>query len=346
MPQYRQIERPGSDMVSIGIVGSTGLVGEEFLKLINHSPLHFENVMLFNSQKKQKGPILLKGKLHDIHPVSHKLLDQCDLLFFMAGSDVATQFIPHIKHAISVDLSSAFRRIKEVPLIIPEINGSLLEAPYPVISSPNCTTTILLMALFPLHKQFGIKRIHASTYQAASGGGKKLLFELLEETKRFALKKNLSMESLQSAFNIYPHPDKGEDISINLEEDKMVFETKKILGSQDIKIHAQCIRVPTLRVHGISLFAEFNKPLSKSEVSKAIAQFPGVEILSEKGKRLNSNEVIDKKQVFLSNIRIDPEDPYRISCWALGDQLLKGAALNAYQILEILYETQVARSKL
>lgn len=327
-------------MVSIAIVGATGLVGEEFLKLINSSHIPFEKIYLFNSQKNKKDPILLKGKLHQLRPISLGELETCDFVFLMAGSDVSKEIIPKLKHPVCVDLSSAFRKDPSVPLMIPEINKELLYTFPKVIASPNCTTTIMLMALSPLHQRFGLKSIFASTYQAASGGGKKLLSHLLEETKRYLLKRNGAAEGLQYAFNVYPHPDQEENSSSNLEEEKMVFETKKILNIESLDIAVSCIRVPTLRVHGISLHAEFETALNQKDAIEALRAFPNLVISENPCEGFDSNEAYGKHEVYVSRVRVDENNPTRISLWVVGDQLLKGAAFNAFQILEHLASLQ------
>ncbi|MCH9631639.1 MAG: Aspartate-semialdehyde dehydrogenase [Chlamydiia bacterium] len=323
-------------MATIGIVGATGLVGEELLKIINHSQISFEKIFLFNSQKKPHDPILLKGKWHPIHAVSLETLELCDVVFFLAGSEVSKEYIPHLQRPTVIDLSSAFRTHKSVPLIIPEINGHLLETRPRVIASPNCTTSIMLMALYPLHRRFKLKRICASTYQAASGGGRKLLGSLLEETKRYALKRSATLSSLSYAFNLYPHPARIEGSEDNLEEVKMTFETRKILEDPTLSISCQCIRVPTIRVHGISLHLDFEEHLQEEDVFKELYAFPGVEVYTNPKVQLNSHEAIENPKVLCSRIRIDPTDSSRLSLWVVGDQLLKGAALNAFQILEYL----------
>ncbi|PCI94025.1 aspartate-semialdehyde dehydrogenase [Candidatus Aerophobetes bacterium] len=323
-------------MATIGIVGATGLVGEELLKIINYSQIPFEKIFLFNSQKKLCDPILLKGKWHPITAVSLETLELCDVVFFLAGSEISKDYIPHLQRPTVIDLSSAFRTHKAVPLIIPEINGHLLETRPRVIASPNCTTSIMLMALYPLHKRYKLKRICASTYQAASGGGRKLLGSLLEETKRYALKRSASLSSLSYAFNLYPHPASIENCQDNLEETKMIFETRKILEDPTLSISCQCIRVPTLRVHGISLHVDFEDPLTEEEAFKELRAFPGIEIYAQPKMQLSSHEAIENQKILCSRIRIDPVDPTRLSLWVVGDQLLKGAALNAFQILEYL----------
>lgn len=328
-------------MISIGIVGATGLVGDELLKIINQSQIPLDNIYLFNSQKKPSDPILLKGKWHTVSALSLDLLELCDVVFFIAGSEVSRAYIPLLQKPLAIDLSSAFRTDERVPLIIPEINGLLLEKNHSVIASPNCTTTIMLMALFPLHRRFGLKRICASTYQAASGGGSNLLSALLDETKRFSLKRTSSISSLSYAFNFYPHPDRGESLTNNLEEEKMVFETRKILEEPTLPISCQCIRVPTLRVHGISLHVEFESPLTEEETFYELQTFPGISVYENPKMQLSAHAAYENHKILCSRIRIDKDDPTRLTLWVVGDQLLKGAALNAYQIFEYLVDSSL-----
>lgn len=327
-------------MVSLGIVGATGLVGKELLKLINQSEISFDKILLFNSQKNESDPILLKGILHPLHPISLSLLQQCDYVFFAADGSVSKEYIPLLPNTICIDLSSAYRKDKDVPLVIPEINGHLLERNHPVIASPNCTTTIMLMALYPIHRCFPVKHVFASTYQAASGGGKKLIQSLLEETEQFFLRKHQSISNLSFAFNIYPHPSFALGSEDNQEEQKIVEESRKILHEPHLQIAAQCVRVPTLRVHAISLHAEFYKALDKEQVIENLRDFQGLEYWEDPYHPPSAHDAFENPSILCSRLRIEPNDPYRLTLWILGDQLLKGAALNAFQILKLLMQKE------
>ena len=272
---------------NIAVVGSTGMVGKELLTLLNNHPvINFARGFEFN-------------------------FENIDLVFFCAGSEVSKKWIPKAlnSNARVIDLSSAYREDPNVPLVIPEINGHLLEKNPPLISSPNCTTSIMLMALFPLHKLFGLRRIILSSYQAVSGAGRKALETLLAQ---------------EDPFDLHLHP--GD------EEEKVTFEVRKILELLELAVSATCVRVPVLRAHSISLFAEFASPVSEEEARNALQKQNGV-VLANKTPYAASNQ----HDIFVGRVR--KENSNSLHLWIVGDQLLKGAALNAFQIAQKITTT-------
>ena len=298
----------------IAIIGATGVVGRELLQLFSAIDC---TLSLFASKANTIDS-------HDVFPLKDPIA--CDFAFFCAGSKISTREIPRwvASGATVIDLSSAFR--EEAPLIIPEINGDAIEGP--LLTSPNCTTSILLMPLAPLHKEFRIKRIVASTYQAASGGGQDLLKQLLKEAK-----KAKSPQSI--AYNLIPHSFSDES-GHNDEEKKMAAETRKILNDPNILLTATCVRVPTLRVHAISANVEFSRSLSLKTAIEMIENTPGVAYFP--GATLA--DVEETAPVVVSRIRKDLTRKNTFDFWILGDQLLKGAALNAFQIFATLVESR------
>lgn len=277
----------------IAIIGATGLVGRELLALLESAPLPITSLQLFASKDHT---MQFQNADIPVFPLPSTPPD-CDLAFFCAGSALSLVEVPKWieRGATVIDLSSAFR--KTAPLIIPEINPHALKPP--LIASPNCTTTIMLMALYPLHQISPIKRIVASTYQAASGGGRKLLDAVLTDTKAHPKKET------PYAFNLFLHP---------TEEPKLLEETERILETP-IPICATCIRVPTLRVHALSLNVTFAAPVPLPET-----------------KPLTPRDLTGKPEIVITKAAHDPTCPNTLSLFVLGDQLLKGAALNALQI--------------
>ena len=272
---------------NIAVVGSTGMVGKELLTLLNKTPvINFSRGSEFN-------------------------FENIDLVFFCAGSDVSKEWIPTALNSSArvIDLSSAYREDPDVPLVIPEINGHLLKKDPQLISSPNCTASIMLMALSPLHKLFGLQRIILSSYQAVSGAGRRALEALLAR---------------EDPFDLHLHP--GD------EEKKVTFEVRKILELPELAISATCVRVPVERAHSISLFAEFASPVDEEEAIRALQKQKGV-VFANKTPYAASNQ----HDIFVGRVR--KENSNSLHLWVVGDQLLKGAALNAFQIAQNLPTT-------
>jgi len=300
--------------MKIAIVGATGAVGQELLKLLQNSNAE---LVLFDS----KSSITFRG---------------IDLAFFCVESALAKQLIPLALQSgtLCIDSSTAYRSDPNVPLVIPEINGHALQRHQGVIASPNCTTTIMLMPLAPLHRKFQIKRIVAATYQAVSGAGVKGIGELEKQTRSYLEKKELAPEVFpySCAFNVFPHESTMGPHGYVAEEMKMHEESRKILEDETIGVTATCVRVPVFRVHSIAANVEFASPFEKTEAISLIANAPGV--------RWNNNptplDAALQEDVFCGRVRMDHTQPNTLEIWAVGDQLLKGAALNMFQIAEKL----------
>ena len=316
--------------LNIAIIGATGLVGKELLSLLEKRAFPISKLLLFASEKSQGQEILCNEKKYSIQALSGTPID-VDMSFFCAGSSVSKKHISSFPNSTIIDSSSYFRMEKDVPLIIPEINGHLLEKKPKLIASPNCTTTMMLMALYPLHKQWGLKKIVVSTYQAASGGGKKLMDKLEKDTI------SKSTEPSSYGYNVFLHESTYEN-GFCLEEKKMIFETKKILEDDTIEIFPTCVRVPVLRAHSLSLHVEFHKEVTLPQARLVLSQMEG---LTLKEDYSNKNfptplEVTNKESVYCGRIRQNPKAPNTLDLWVVGDQLLKGAALNSLQIAEKL----------
>jgi len=323
---------------NIAIVGATGIVGSEFLKLLDKSNVKINNLLLFASEKSINKKIVFRKKSYFVKALNLENLKNADFAIFAAGSKISNEYIPKLenKKIFIIDLSSAFRQKKHIPLVIPEINSDLLkDTNNRVFSSPNCTTTIMLIALYDLHIKYKIKRIVASTYQAASGGGKKLIDKLFNDTKN-ALKKP-NTKNLYG-FNLFLHESKINAQKYTEEEMKMILETHKILNDDSIKITATCVRVPTIRAHSLSLNVEFENRFSIDDIYKILKTKKNIKIFEDFENQNFATPQIAANQndVFVSRIRQDLSNPKAIDMWVCSDQILKGASLNAFQILENL----------
>ena len=267
-----------------------------------------------------------------------------DICIFSAGGSQSKAFAQAAvaSGCIVVDNSSAFRNDPEVPLVVPEINPEAVEAHKGIIANPNCSTAIALMGLYPLHQAFGLKRFIASTYQAVSGSGAGGLIELEQQTRAWAKGETLQKEVYphQIAFNLIPHVDAFLEDGYTREEMKMLNEGRKILGLDGLEVTCTCVRVPVFRAHSISISAEFDRPVSVEEAREAIAGFEGAELVDdpEQGRYPMPLEYSEVVPCGVGRIRRDRVFDNGLALWVTGDQIWKGAALNAVQIAELLHE--------
>ena len=279
-----------------------------------------------------------------IEEATPESFDGLDIAIFSAGGDQTLQFADEAvkRGCIVVDNSSAFRQDPNVPLVIPEINPDAVDNHQGILANPNCSTAISLMGLYPLHKAFGLKSFIASTYQAVSGSGAGGLIELDQQARAWAKDEPLVKKVYphQIAFNLLPHVDAFLEDGYTKEEMKMLNEGKKILGLDELRVTCTCVRVPVFRAHSISISAEFERPVSVAAAQAAIEAFEGVELIDDPAN-LEYPMPIDYSEVVpcgVGRIRKDQVFENGLALWVTGDQLWKGAALNAIQIAELLHQ--------
>ena len=329
--------------MKIGIVGITGAVGQELLELVKERRFSFSEIRLFASNKSIGKKIKFKNKVYKIIRLNKKNLEGLDLVFFVAGSIVSKKFatIASNNGSYVIDNSSAFRLNKNIPLIIPEVNSdALMSSKSRIIANPNCTTIISLMGIKPLLNLQKIKRVVATSFQSVSGAGNNGMNELLENTKRFFNnKKSLNkVFDKNITFNVIPKIGSFNLNGYTEEEMKFNNESRKILNDKNILLSATTVRVPVLRSHSISLNIEFKGNVEINKIKKEIIKFPGIDLIDNPKKNQFPTPIdsSNKDNCIIGRIRKDYSKGNCISAWIVGDQIRKGAALNAIQIAELL----------
>ena len=329
--------------MKIAIVGASGAVGQEFLRILEERPLPVDELLLFGSERSAGQTYMFRGK-----PVTVKLLQQnddflgVDIALTSAGAGTSREFAETItRHGtLMIDNSSAFRMDEDVPLMVPEVNPEdALNAPRRIIANPNCTTIQMVVALNALEKLSHIRRVHVATYQSASGAGAQGMAELEEQHATLAKGGEPRVEKFayQLAYNLIPHIDVFTDNDYTKEEMKMYHETRKIMHS-DIAVSATCVRVPVMRAHSESIWVETERPISPEEARDAFASAPGVVLQDAPGDKVYPMPLFaaGRNPVYVGRIRRDLTSPNGLTFWCVGDQIRKGAALNAVQIAEWL----------
>ncbi len=329
---------------NLAIAGVTGAVGQEFLSILEQRDFPFDSLKVLASSRSAGKKIEFKGKEYIIDELTADSFENIDLALFSAGGARSKEFAPAAVQAgaVVVDNSSAFRMEPDVPLVIPEINPQKIAENKGIIANPNCSTIIGTVPVWPLHKANPVKRMVVSTYQAASGAGMKAMVELQNQSHEILDGKEPTCEAFpyQIAFNCFSHNSKLDANGYNLEEVKMVLETRKIFDCPDIAITCTCIRIAVLRAHCESVNLEFTDPITPEQVRDLLSTAPGVSVLDD---RQNNRfpmpvDASGKDDIFVGRIRQDQSIPDNrgINIWVAGDQLRKGAALNAVQIAERL----------
>lgn len=333
---------------NVAILGATGAVGQEFLRLIEERKFPFAELKLLASKRSAGKQIDFMGKTYTVEEATPESFEGVQIALFAGGSISKTLAPEAVKRgAVVIDNSSAFRMDPEVPLVVPEVNPQAISAHKGIIANPNCSTIIMVMALKPIYDLAKIKRIVVSTYQAVSGAGKEAIDELNDQVKASLEGREMVANILPSAsldkhypiaFNLIPHIDVFVEDDYTKEEMKMVHETHKILGDYTIGISPTTVRVPVYRSHSESINLEFEGPVSVDEVRKELAAFPGVIVQDDPANMeypmplYTSNE----NEVRVGRIRPDRSVEHGLNLWVVGDQIRKGAALNALQIAEYM----------
>ncbi len=332
------------DSYNIAIVGATGAVGQEMMEILEQRNFPVGELRLLASQRSAGKELEFKGSKIKIEKLDENSFKDIDIALFSAGSSRSKEFAPIAARAgaVVVDNSSAFRMEKGVPLVVPEINPEAV-AGYKnkgIIANPNCTTAVTVMALKPLHDLGNIKRVIASSYQAVSGAGAQAIEELKNQTLAWANSEEIKPETFpyQIAFNLLPQIDSFLDNGYTKEEMKLHNETRKILGDSEIALTATTVRVPVFRAHSVSVNIETEKKITVEEAREALNKFPGVRVFDEPGelKYPMPIDVAGTDDCIVGRIREDYTIPNGLNFWVVGDQLRKGAALNAVQIAELL----------
>jgi aspartate-semialdehyde dehydrogenase len=329
---------------NVAIAGVTGAVGQEFLRILEERDFPFDSLRVLASSRSAGKTIQLRGKEYVVEQLTEKSFDRVDIALFSAGAERSKIFAPPAVKAgaVVIDNSSAFRMTPDVPLVIPEINPHKIKDHKGIIANPNCSTIIGIVPVWPLHKANPVKRMIVSTYQAASGAGQSAMLELEQQTREILAGKKPTIKVLpyQLAFNLFSHNSSLDNTGYNLEEVKMVNETLKIFDCPDIAITATCIRVAVFRAHSESINLEFTDPITPDEVRKLLEDAPGVTLIDDRqhNRFPMPIDATGKDDIFVGRIRQDLSIPENrgINLWVAGDQLRKGAALNAIQIAEKL----------
>jgi aspartate-semialdehyde dehydrogenase len=328
----------------VAIVGATGAVGQEFLSLIDKRNVPTESIKLLASARSAGKKTAFNGRDLIVEELTPDSFEGVDLALFSAGGGISKEFAPIAAKAgsVVVDNSSAFRMDAATPLVVPEVNPEDVRNHQGIIANPNCSTIIMVVPVWPLHRVNPIKRIVVSTYQAASGAGQAAMLELEQETRDVLAGKTPrpNIFPFQYAFNLFSHNSEVTENGYNAEEMKMVNETRKMFHCDTIAVTATCVRVPVMRAHSEAINLQFTNPITPEEIRNILSDAPGVRIVDQRNPQHFPMplDASGEDDVLVGRIRQDISQPdgCGIDMFVSGDQLLKGAALNAIQIAELL----------
>ena len=329
---------------TVAILGATGAVGQELLTLLEERSFPLKQLRLLASPRSAGQTVVFKGQSLTVEPVSAEALAGVDVVLASAGGSVSRQWAPVAveQGAVVIDNSSAFRMDPAVPLVVPEVNPQAALTHQGIIANPNCTTILLTLALAPLAALRPLRRVVVSTYQSASGAGARAMEELRQLSRTVLDGGEARSEVLPHslAFNLFLHNSPLQANGYCEEELKMLNETRKIMQLPELSLSATCVRVPVLRAHSEAVNIEFEAPLSVAEARAALAQAPGVELIEDfqSNRFPMPTDVTGRDPVAVGRIRQDLSHPQALELWLCGDQIRKGAALNAVQIAELLLE--------
>lgn len=329
--------------MKVAIVGASGAVGQEFLRVLEERNFPIDELVLFGSPRSAGTKYAFRGKEYEVKLLQHNDdFKGVDIAFTSAGAGTSKEYADTITKygAVMIDNSSAFRMDEDVPLVVPEVNAEdTLKRPRGIIANPNCTTIQMVVALKAIEKLSHIKRVRVATYQAASGAGAAAMAELHEQYRQILAGEPVTVEKFayQLAYNVIPQIDVFTDNGYTKEEMKMFNETRKIMHS-DVKTSATCVRVPALRSHSESIWVETERPISVEEARKAFAEGEGLVLMDDPDNKVYPMPLFlaGKDPVYVGRIRKDLTDDNGLTFWIVGDQIKKGAALNAVQIAEYL----------
>ena len=329
--------------MTVAVVGASGAVGQELLRVLEQRKFPVSELRLFGSERSAGRKYTFCGKEYEVQLLQHDdAFKGVDIAFASAGASVSRAYAEDITRygAILIDNSSAFRMDEDVPLVVPEVNAAdALVRPRNIIANPNCTTIQMVVALQAIEKLSHIRRVHVSTYQAASGAGAQAMEELKSQYRQVLNGEEVKVEKFayQLAYNLIPHIDVFTGNGYTKEEMKMYNETRKIMHS-DVKVSATCVRVPSLRAHSESIWVETERAISIDEAKQAFANAQGCVLMDEPEKKVYPMPLFlsGKDEVFIGRVRKDLTDENGLSFWCVSDQIRKGAALNAVQIAEWL----------
>lgn len=330
------------DGLRVGIAGATGAVGAELLTLLHDRDWRPSELRLLASSRSAGRRLRFGDAELSVRELNDASLADLDLVFFSCGGERSRRFAPvAVEHgAVVVDNSSAFRMDPDVPLVVPEINPDAVADHRGVVAVPNCTTIITLMAVAPLHREAGVRRMIVSSYQAASGAGAAALRELETQRAQLAVGQSPTIEVFdrQLADNVIPHIDVFQPDGWTREEQKLLDESRKILGASELDVAATCVRVPVARAHAVSVHLEFDRPLTPEVARECLSGVPGVVVVDDPSRPDYPTplDASGRRDVLVGRIRADRSRHGGLMLWAVGDQLLKGAAWNAVQIAELL----------
>lgn len=334
--------------MKIAIVGASGAVGQELLRVLDEQNFPVDELTLFGSKRSAGRQYLWRGNSYTVKELSHESdFSGIDIAFVSAGASTSREYAETItRHGtLMIDNSSAFRLEPDVPLVVPEVNGDdAFDAPRRIIANPNCTTIQMVVALKAIHDLSPISRVHVATYQAASGAGAQAMAELEQQHADIVAGREPHVEKFayQLAYNLIPHIDVFGDNGYTKEEMKMHNETRKIMHAPGISVSAMCVRVPVMRAHSEAIWVETERPVSPDEAREAFAKAQGVVVIDNPAEKQYPMPlmVAGKDPVFVGRIRADIANPRGLSFWVVGDQIKKGAALNAVQIARHLLARQ------
>ena len=330
---------------NLAIVGATGAVGVEFLECLAKRNFPVGKLKLLASYRSARKTLAFRGEPIVVEALTEDSFAGVDIALFSAGGETSKTYAPIAVKAgaVVIDNSSAFRMDANVPLVVPEVNTDAIAGHHGIIANPNCAAIISMTPLWPIHQANRIKRVQLATYQAASGAGAAAMEELAESTRAYLKGEDYAPKVLPHpyAFNLFSHNTKVDPATgYNDEETKVMREARKIFGDPDLRISATCIRVPVLRAHAVAISFECERPITEAEARTLLAKAPGVKLVDDRARNLfpMPRDASGQDDILVGRIRQDLSDPsgHTIALFAAGDQLLKGAALNAVQIAELL----------